>query len=458
MIYQIQSKNDLSKGATLVVRIPEEDLDQKALYTALADTPPFILPFNHKNIDGEIEFTYSIGARNKLQYSFGDRNPKEYAELWSSILEPLLECDDWFMKPFSFVLQTDHLYYDKNRGVVSYVYIPSLRDCSDTDALKSMSTTLATKCPATDTELQNKALMSLIQGFVPHVFLQMLKTYQTSDIPAIKPHTPPPVVAVAPPPPPVEREKERVAKPAPEAASPSYPQSVNALPDDIVIDLRGGKIDKGKNGKSKKPEKAKEKGNGIFGGKAEKKQSAEKPPKQPKPKSGGLFGKKNVEPQPLIIGAAAEPPQPPRQKQAVVQPAVNQPPDITDTDEVTQLEYGDVTQLESTSAKLRLVSNAPLPPEITVSGNLGGPFVIGRFDVSVGRKQADFEFDKSTKSVSRRHAAIEQTVNGYAIIDLSSSAGTFVNGQKIPPNVPHELTFGTRVSFGTSGADYVWEI
>jgi hypothetical protein len=336
---------------------------------------------------------------------------------------------------------------------VSYVYIPSLRDCSDTDALKSMSTTLATKCPATDTELQNKALMSLIQGFVPHAFLQMLKTYQTSDIPAIKSPPPPQAVEVAPPPPPVEREKERVVKPTPEAASTSYPQSVSALPDDIVIDLRGDK-----NGKSKKPEKAKEKGNGIFGGKYEKKQSAEKPPKQPKPKSGGLFGKKNVEPQPLIIGAAAEPPETLRQKQAVVQPIVNQPSDITYTDEVTQLEYGDATQLEGASAKLRLVSNAPLPPEIIVYGNLGGPFIIGRFDVSVGRKQADFEFDKSTKSVSRRHAAIEQTVNGYAIIDLSSSAGTFVNGQKIPPNVPHELTFGTRVSFGTSGADYVWEI
>ena len=77
--------------------------------------------------------------------------------------------------------------------------------------------------------------------------------------------------------------------------------------------------------------------------------------------------------------------------------------------------------------------------------------------MSIGQKQCDFEFERSTKAVSRRHAAIERGVDGYGIVDLASSAGTFINGQKIPPNTPVKLDKGCRVSFGSSGADYVWD-
>jgi len=59
--------------------------------------------------------------------------------------------------------------------------------------------------------------------------------------------------------------------------------------------------------------------------------------------------------------------------------------------------------------------------------------------------------------VSRRHAALERNADIYSIIDLSSSAGTYINGHKLPPNTPFELVNGYRVSFGNCGADYVWE-
>ena len=58
--------------------------------------------------------------------------------------------------------------------------------------------------------------------------------------------------------------------------------------------------------------------------------------------------------------------------------------------------------------------------------------------------------------MSRRHAAIEREESGYFLMDLASSAGTFVNGQKLIPNVPQALENGCRVSFGTGGADYIW--
>ena len=112
--------------------------------------------------------------------------------------------------------------------------------------------------------------------------------------------------------------------------------------------------------------------------------------------------------------------------------------------------------LAYTGPKLRLIGSSELPDVIPLR-LAGRPFIIGRFDVSVGRKQCDFEFDKTTKAVSRRHAAIELTASGFAIVDLDSRAGTFVNGNKVMPGQPHLLQHGDVVSFGGMGAEYVFE-
>ena len=37
MMYNIQMKNDISSGAVLTVRFPEDDIDKKALYTIERD-------------------------------------------------------------------------------------------------------------------------------------------------------------------------------------------------------------------------------------------------------------------------------------------------------------------------------------------------------------------------------------------------------------------------------------
>ena len=42
------------------------------------------------------------------------------------------------------------------------------------------------------------------------------------------------------------------------------------------------------------------------------------------------------------------------------------------------------------------------------------------------------------------------------LVDLASSAGTFVDGERLIPNVPRPLASGNRISFGTGGADYIW--
>ncbi len=99
-----------------------------------------------------------------------------------------------------------------------------------------------------------------------------------------------------------------------------------------------------------------------------------------------------------------------------------------------------------------------MPQRIEVSlTQMQEKFTIGRFDVTVGRKQSDFEFAKNTMGVSRHHAVIERHHGRYQITDLQSSAGTYVNGTRLRANETVTLENDCRVSFGYDGADYLWK-
>ena len=52
-------------------------------------------------------------------------------------------------------------------------------------------------------------------------------------------------------------------------------------------------------------------------------------------------------------------------------------------------------------------------------------------------------------SVSRYHAQIAVTSNEYVITDVGSSDGTYLNGQRLSPQVPHRLSNGDVVTMGT---------
>lgn len=185
MKYDIQSRNDFGSGSLLVTRITEEDLDKKALYTIQADTPDFIFPFNFRSIDGQIEFVYQLGSYEKMQYNTGLFSAREYAEMWTGLLNPLLDCGDWFMRPYSFVLDNEYLYYDRQKNTVSYMYIPSVKDCSDSYSLKEMAVGLSNQISVDDVNLENKVLRAIMADFNPTELLMMLKPYMASNVPAI---------------------------------------------------------------------------------------------------------------------------------------------------------------------------------------------------------------------------------------------------------------------------------
>ena len=75
--------------------------------------------------------------------------------------------------------------------------------------------------------------------------------------------------------------------------------------------------------------------------------------------------------------------------------------------------------------------------------------------IYVGRSTDDFspELDLGLDEgieygVSREHAKIEPTDDGFFIIDLNSTNGTILNGYRLPPTQAYPLTTGDEVRFG----------
>ena len=427
MRYEIFAKSDLLTGATLTVAISEGDFDKKALYTIEEDRPKFILPFSHRRIDGKVVFIYQIGSHSRLRYFAGSRSAQEYADLWSGVLNPLLNCGDWFMKPYSFVLSAEYLYYDKKSKAIKYVYVPSISNCSDNADLKEMAAEISKLISVTDAKLENMALRSIMKNFDPQDFLQMLNKYSAelsfcSNEAADKPAGPDPGTLAA--------EK------APSADADTLIRAYNGPAGDIIIDIPD-KVTK------TKKRKRFEIGNGDRF--LTEKQAYRRPGAL-----RGLFGRdKETFPETKFETAAAhstfaEP--------SAAAATAGRGSDTDDSSDVTQSLY-----TGASGARLRCVGRASLPAIIDVQIEGKEFFSIGRYDSAVGKQQSSFEFDRRTKAVSRRHAVIERDAEGYSIIDLASNSGTFVNGHKLPPNTRCKLERGCSVSFGNSGADYVWE-
>ncbi|MCR4890816.1 MAG: FHA domain-containing protein [Lachnospiraceae bacterium] len=68
---------------------------------------------------------------------------------------------------------------------------------------------------------------------------------------------------------------------------------------------------------------------------------------------------------------------------------------------------------------------------------VAGGIVIGR-----SSQGCNVIFPDNVRGVSRTHCKVEATAQGLTITDLGSSNGTFLNGNKLQPNVPSRLNSG----------------
>ena len=81
----------------------------------------------------------------------------------------------------------------------------------------------------------------------------------------------------------------------------------------------------------------------------------------------------------------------------------------------------------------------------------GQRVVLGDFIVTVGR-MPECTITLNDANVSRNHAEIRPSDSGFVVIDLGSTNGTKVNGQRV---VERELHDGDTVTFGATTLTYV---
>ncbi len=91
-----------------------------------------------------------------------------------------------------------------------------------------------------------------------------------------------------------------------------------------------------------------------------------------------------------------------------------------------------------------------------MDASLNGPF--GRISLSsnvltIGRLPSN-TLPLNDLKASSRHAEIGPSDNGYAITDLGSTNGTFVNEQLLRPNEPHQFKSGDTVRVGDTRFTY----
>src|ERR1700730_11544408 len=85
--------------------------------------------------------------------------------------------------------------------------------------------------------------------------------------------------------------------------------------------------------------------------------------------------------------------------------------------------------------------------------NPNGSMILGSGTVSIG-STSDNQLILRDGSAGAHHAEIRSEGQGHSIIDLGTSVGTFVNGQRIYTQVQQILQNGDTVSIGSSQLTY----
>ncbi len=112
---------------------------------------------------------------------------------------------------------------------------------------------------------------------------------------------------------------------------------------------------------------------------------------------------------------------------------------------------------ETDTAEARPSSDRRITVHITIQASGRQLYLPATAEILVGRLDAarqifpelDLASDGGLEAgVSRRHAKIQRQEDQFFVQDLGSTNGTFVNGQRLPPNRPHPLQAGDRLRLG----------
>lgn len=76
-------------------------------------------------------------------------------------------------------------------------------------------------------------------------------------------------------------------------------------------------------------------------------------------------------------------------------------------------------------------------------------FIITKPEFILGKADSCDAVLPFSEEISREHAKISRTPDGYTLTDLNSTNGTFLNGMMLRPGEPQPLVPGDRIGIST---------
>lgn|ERR1700690_2740034 len=123
-----------------------------------------------------------------------------------------------------------------------------------------------------------------------------------------------------------------------------------------------------------------------------------------------------------------------------------------DVDQETQFLSSDLEeqiQKANTEAPSEGIAIYVLGPLRPIEIRLENIFVIGRLVDAKQEKVVDLTpYHAFILGVSRRHLMVQRSGNGCEVMDLDSRNGTWVNGQRLEPEIPFAVKSGTQIRLG----------
>lgn len=390
---KLYEKVKVSEGAAL---------DEIAVKVIKNDCPEFLLPIRMVDIDGDTELRYEVAGGVVLNLQNHSMSRKETVELLLNMLEAFEECPDYFLDIHKLYLDESHIYLGKDCKNVKYVYIPTDTYENDDTKIVSFFNRLIAELQITDDKnYQLELIRILVMDSSIHSLYEKLKIDSTGGF---NEKRNPPIIENKP----AAMENRPVPNDI-KPVNPVQPVTADTPKDDSLV-------------------------NALFGD--------ESPKKSKKP--GGLFN---------LFGSKkhtnADTPEPKAAKSAVDSPAITPVKKYT----APVIPAMDVTIIDGTDVEeegelyLELVDSNGMncPRRINISFN-NNQFVIGRLDAA-GNRNADFCFERSFSSISRRHCCIETDGNNLFLIDLASTNHTYLNQNPLIPNNRYPISRGDLIRF-----------
>lgn len=423
-----------------------ENCDVIAERVIMNDCPNFIIPINCMNINGKKIYRYNIGTNIVYKYFNHSMTTSCCLTLLKNIISPLMSCKDWFIDYSKFYLDAEYVFIDKNTLNVKYIYtFDKSFSCTDDDIKKFITDIVNEINIIGDNSIQLDLYKYVLgRNFSLEGVWELISDYEKkhpSEKSAPAAYQEPVSLnnirnEQAPVPPAPVKIPEMKSEPAVQfnkelntTVQEEAPAYMSGDMDDDIAELM-----QNLNSGSSKKQPAKKKGGFL----------------------GNIFGKK------LETKIKTDEPAVKEIKQNVPEPAyaVNREERIeekfSESNDETVFEVYDYTEQNAGSSMVMLelvsstVSNMPERIMLDVSK---GYVTIGRKS-SDERNRADYEMPLEAKKISRCHLRIEKSNDEYYAIDLGSSNGTKINGERLIPNQSVKISADSKIAFAQDLAVY----